>query len=238
MTYIGIDFSLTSPAFCVCKDGKYSWGSLTRTDRTPESLRKSKDKPYAILDEYPEFDLFFLEKRELPDDYSKKERAKIAYFQELVGIFWNRILEHAELDNVYIAMEGLSFMSAGNALIDISMATALIRKKIIDSIDSERFYVFSPTEIKKFAGKGNFKKDEMYDSLIASKRIPLLCDILEKNRNNWITPSLQINKPVDDLVDATWITLFLKDTIEGNLKEIETKKKKTIKKNTKKQKIE
>jgi hypothetical protein len=234
--YIGIDFSLNSPAFCIITEKETMWGSLTRTDRTSESLKKSKDKPYAILDGFEQFDLFFLDKKELPDDYSQKERVKIAYFQELVEVFWNKILSHVDVTNAYVAMEGLSFMSAGNALIDISMATALIRKKIIDSIDSERFHVFSPTEIKKFAGKGNFKKDEMYDSLVASKRIPLLCDILEKNRNNWITPSLQINKPVDDLVDATWISLFLKDIVEGNFEQIETKKKKTIKKKTTKTK--
>jgi hypothetical protein len=77
----------------------------------------------------------------------------------------------------------------------------------------------------------------MYDSLVESDRTPIFCEILKENRNNWITASLQINKPIDDLVDATWISLYLKDTIEGNLKEIETKKKKTIKTNTKKPKI-
>jgi len=66
MTYIGIDFSISSPAFCVLKDEEYSWGSLTRTDRTSESLRKSKDKPYAILDGDPSIDLFFLTKKEMP----------------------------------------------------------------------------------------------------------------------------------------------------------------------------
>lgn len=219
MTYIGIDFSLTSPAFCVFKNGKYSWGSLTRTGRTPESLKKSKDKPYAILDGDPDIDLFFLTKKEMPEEYSARERVKIDYFQDIVDVFWNHIDPFVE-GEVRIAMEGLSFASNGNALIDISMATALIRKKIVDKIGSQNFYVFPPTAIKKFAGKGNFKKDEMYYSLIqkapeAGGNFTDFTDVIDRNSSSWITKSKQVNKPVDDLVDASWICLFLQETIKN-----------------------
>lgn len=219
MTYIGIDFSLTSPAFCVFKNGKYSWGSLTRTGRTPESLKKSKDKPYAILNGDPDIDLFFLTKKEMPEEYSARERVKIDYFQDIVDVFWNHIDPFVE-GEVRIAMEGLSFASNGNALIDISMATALIRKKIVDKIGSQNFYVFPPTAIKKFAGKGNFKKDEMYYSLIqkapeAGGNFTDFTDVIDRNSSSWITKSKQVNKPVDDLVDASWICLFLQETIKN-----------------------
>ena len=219
MTYIGIDFSLTSPAFCVYKDGKYNWGSLTRTDRTSDSLKKSKDKPYAVLDGDPDIDLFFLTKKEMPEEYSARERVKIDYFQDIVDVFWYHIEPFVE-GEVHIAMEGLSFASNGNALIDISMATALIRKKIVDKIGSSNFYVFPPTAIKKFAGKGNFKKDEMYYSLIqkapeAGGNFTDLTDVLDKYSSSWITKSKQVNKPVDDLVDASWICLFLQETLKN-----------------------
>jgi hypothetical protein len=219
MTYIGIDFSLTSPAFCVYKDGKYSWGSLTRTDRTAESLRKSKDKPYAILDGDPSIDLFFLAKKEMPEEYSAKERVKIDYFQEVVDSLWSHIEPFLGGD-VKIAIEGLSFSSNGNALIDISMATALIRKKIVDTIGSQNFYVFPPTAIKKFAGKGNFKKDEMYHALV--QKAPTtegnfsdFTDVISKHSSSWITKSKQVNKPVDDLVDASWICLFFQEILKN-----------------------
>jgi hypothetical protein len=219
MIYIGIDFSLTSPAFCVYKDGKYNWGSLTRTDRTAESLRKSKDKPYAVLDGDPDIDLFFLTKKEMPEEYSARERVKIDYFQDIVDVFWYHIEPFIEED-VYIAMEGLSFASNGNALIDISMATALIRKKIVDKIGSSKFYVFPPTAVKKFAGKGNFKKDEMYHALIqkaseAGGNFTDFTDTIAKYSSSWITKSKQVNKPIDDLVDASWICLFLQETLKN-----------------------
>lgn len=219
MTYIGIDFSLTSPAFCVFKNEKYSWGSLTRTDRTSESLKKSKDKPYAVLDGDPDIDLFFLTKKEMPEEYSARERVKIDYFQDIVDVFWYHIEPFID-GEVKIAMEGLSFASNGNALIDISMATALIRKKIVDKIGSQNFYVFPPTAIKKFAGKGNFKKDEMYYSLIqkapeAGGNFTDFTDTIAKHSSSWITKSKQVNKPVDDLVDASWICLFLQETLKN-----------------------
>ena len=219
MIYIGIDFSLTSPAFCVLKDGEYSWGSLTRTDRTAESLRKSKDKPYAILEGDPSIDLFFLTKKEMPEEYSAKERVKIDYFQEVVDSLWSHIEPFLGGD-VKIAIEGLSFSSNGNALIDISMATALIRKKIVDRIGSKNFYVFPPTAIKKFAGKGNFKKDEMYHALVekaptAGGNFSDFTDVISKHASSWITKSKQVNKPIDDLVDASWICLFLQETIKN-----------------------
>lgn len=218
-TYIGIDFSLTSPAFCVFKDGKYNWGSLTRTDRTSDSLKKSKDKPYAVLDGDPDIDLFFLTKKEMPEEYSARERVKIDYFQDIVDVFWYHIEPFID-GEIKIAMEGLSFASNGNALIDISMATALIRKKIVDKIGSKNFYVFPPTAIKKFAGKGNFKKDEMYYSLIqkapeAGGNFTDFTDTIAKHSSSWITKSKQVNKPVDDLVDASWICLFLQETIKN-----------------------
>ena len=219
MIYIGIDFSLTSPAFCVLKDGEYSWGSLTRTDRTAESLRKSKDKPYAILEGDPSIDLFFLTKKEMPVEYSAKERVKIDYFQEVVDSLWSHIEPFLGGD-VKIAIEGLSFSSNGNALIDISMATALIRKKIVDRIGSKNFYVFPPTAIKKFAGKGNFKKDEMYHALVekaptAGGNFSDFTDVIANHSSSWITKSKQVNKPIDDLVDASWICLFLQETLKN-----------------------
>jgi hypothetical protein len=230
-TYVGIDFSLNSPAFCIEKAGDFIWASITRSERSIESLSKNPEKPYSILASHPKFGIYVLEKYVLPKEYSLQEREKISYYSMISDFIWSLITPHLE-GEVYVAMEGLSFMSAGNSLIDISMATALLRKKILDEVGKERFHVFSPTAVKKFAGKGNYKKHEMYDALVQSGRTKIFCDLLESNRNNWITEKLQINKPIDDLVDATWISIYLKDTIEGNLPKIETKKKKTIKKDT------
>lgn len=221
MILVGIDFSISSPAFCVYKDGKYTWGSVTRSDRTRESLIKNTKKPYATLDGHDSFILDYILKNDLPSDYSERERAKIDYFLDVVLTLWNRIKEIVENygdDDIKVAIEGLSFSSNGNALIDISMATALLRERICNHVGSKNFYVFSPTSIKKFALKGNSKKDELYEHLSNRENdgtnLDVFCRILRENKSEWITGSKQVNKPIDDLVDATWILLYLRSEIE------------------------
>ncbi len=216
-TIVGIDFSLNSPAFCIFSDNTFSWGSLTRSERDRDSFMKSSKKPYAVLSEFDDFSFVFMDKKKMPDDYSEKERIKIDYFQELVDQFWNEISTLCENQEVYIAMEGLSFASNGNALIDISMATALLRKKIVDYTGSQRFHVFSPTSVKKFAIKGNAKKNELYEALLTRKlsgtNLETFTKILEENKEEWITGGGNVNKPLDDMIDATFICLYLNELI-------------------------
>jgi hypothetical protein len=213
MNLVGIDFSINCPAFCCYKDGKFIWGSLTRSDRTKNSLVKNSKKPYSVLDSDENFILMFIEKNDLPSDYSKRERVKILYFLEIVDDLWNSIIEIMGDCDFDVAMEGLSFSSNGNSLIDISMATSLLRERIINRIGVDKFHVFSPTSIKKFALKGNAKKNELYESLIDFKHgetnLSIFSKILEQNKKEWITPSGVVNKPIDDIVDATWIVLYL-----------------------------
>jgi hypothetical protein len=215
---VGIDFSINSPAFCCFKDGKYIWGSLTRSDRSAESHLKNSKKPFSVLDSEDDFNIYFLDKKELPEDYTGRERIKIVYFLDIVESFWSSILEVMRDCEFSVAMEGLSFSSNGNSLIDISMATALLREKIINRVGVENFYVFSPTAIKKYALKGNAKKDELYETLCNLKdtetNLEKFTSILEVNKSEWITPAKAINKPIDDIVDATWINLYLKNQLK------------------------
>lgn len=216
---IGVDFSLNSPAFCTLCDGKFSWTSVTRSDRNVESLTKNKKKPFSVLSESEDFNLVFMDKKEIPDEYSARERTKMLSFIGMADAMGDLILKDVGDKEFKIAMEGLSFSSNGNALIDISMATALLRLKIISKIGAENFYVFSPTSIKKFAHKGNAKKDELYESLIKLERpetnLNNFTKLLESNQIEWVTPAKQVNKPIDDLVDATWIALYLESILKS-----------------------
>ena len=218
MNLVGIDFSINSPAFCCFKNGKYTWGSVTRSDRSADSLLKNTKKPYFILEQDDNFVLQFVDKGNLPDDYSGRERAKIGYFLEIVNALWDSIIDVMGHEPFQVAMEGLSFSSNGNALIDISMATGLLRERIISEVGVDSFHVFSPTTIKKYAVKGNAKKDELYHALYNFKEDETNLNdfgkILEANKEEWITPSKVVNKPIDDIVDATWINLYLKKELK------------------------
>jgi len=219
MNLVGIDFSINSPAFCCLKDGVYTWGSVTRSERSKESLIKNTKKPYYWLDCDPNFTLDFIEKQDLPEDYSGRERMKIGYFLSIVDGLWDSIKGIMGNSDFSVAMEGLSFSSNGNALIDISMATSLLRERIIREVGVDSFYVFSPTSIKKFALKGNAKKDELYEALCNFKEdetnLEVFTGMLATNKEEWVTKAKQVNKPIDDIVDATWINLYLKKELEG-----------------------
>jgi hypothetical protein len=54
------------------------------------------------------------------------------------------------------------------------------------------------------------------------------CRILSDNKSEWITGAKQVNKPIDDLVDATWILLYLKKEILEKNEENFKKDKKAI----------
>lgn len=221
MNYIGIDFSIASPAYCIIEgDDVSKWGTLYRGDRSPESLKKNSSKPYHILleDNSDLFNGLFIIKDQLPDEYSERERIKINYFLDIVDTFWDSIIAEMNGRKFKVAMEGLSFSSNGNSLIDISMATALLRERIIDRVGVENFFVYSPTSVKKFAIKGNAKKDQLYRTLkereSTETNLSRLSNILRDNESEWITPKGNVNKPVDDIVDSTWIALFLKEQEE------------------------
>ena len=117
-----------------------------------------------------------------------------------------------------MGMEGLSFGSSGNSLIDISMTTALVRSAIIKKIDPNNFFVLSPTTIKKYALKGNSKKDELYNTLIEKRiednRLKPFLGVLKEYKDSWIKGSNKVEGPCSDLVDATWISLFVEENIE------------------------
>ena len=218
MNLVGIDFSINSPSFCCLKDNNYVWGSLTRSDRTEDSLKKNSKKPFFVLGDMENLRFIFLNKKELPSEYSERERIKIEYFLEIVDNLWEAIVNEMGDEPFRVAMEGLSFSSNGNSLVDIAMATAILRERIINKIGVENFHVFSPTSIKKFAVKGNAKKDELYYALIDLKEegtnMNELTQVLAENQEEWITPKKVVNKPVDDIVDATWILLFLKNNLK------------------------
>jgi Holliday junction resolvasome RuvABC endonuclease subunit len=191
---------------------------LTRSDRTEESLKKNSKKPFSVLGDMENLRFIFLDKKELPSEYSERERIKIEYFLEIVDNLWDAISKEMGDEPFKVAMEGLSFSSNGNSLVDIAMATALLRERIINKIGVENFHVFSPTSIKKFAVKGNAKKDELYYALVDLKEegtnMNELTQVLAENQEEWITPKKVVNKPVDDIVDATWILLFLKNNLK------------------------
>jgi hypothetical protein len=229
MKLIGIDFSLNSPSICFLVNDKIKIVSITRDEHDRSWFLKKKNNPYPIIEACSEVKLVFTDKIKHPSDYIQKERSKVLFFEKLTDLIIDQLGTIS--DDTYIAMEGISFGSSGNTLIDISMATHSLRSKLITKLkDSNRFFVFSPGTIKnvslykekrlrlkatdsKYALKGSAKKWEMYEALVDSKD-PIVSSSeyvkLLRENSDWILPSLVVKKPLDDINDSVWACLTLK----------------------------
>ena len=180
-------------------------------------MLKKDGSPFKILNDNLNVDINIIEKKEFKGEYHIIERDKIinaVYFSEVVM----NLLEPYMDENTIVGMEGLSFGSSGNSLIDISMTTALVRSAIVKIIKPNNFFVISPTSIKKFALKGNSKKDELYNAILEKRiddlRLKPFLDILKEYKDSWIKGSNKVEGPCSDLVDATWISLFVEENLE------------------------
>lgn len=214
---IGVDFSLNSPGFCILEKDSCRWISLHRTKNIIDKMLKKDGSPFKILNDNLFVDVVLVEKKEFRGEYHIIERDKIinaVYFSELVMDLLSPYLD----ENTIVGMEGLSFGSSGNSLIDISMTTALVRSSIIKIIKPNNFFVISPTSIKKFALKGNSKKDELYNAILEKRigdgRLKPFLDVLNEYRDSWIKGPNKVEGPCSDLVDATWISLFVEENLE------------------------
>jgi hypothetical protein len=214
---IGIDLSLNSPGFCVFGKNGTKWISLHRTTNIVDKMYKKDGSPFKVFNESPGFSINIIPKKEFTGEYHDKERQKILNAIEFSKKALDLLDPYLD-ENSIVGMEGLSFGSSGNSLIDISMTTALVRAGIVQKIDPKNFFVISPTTLKKFAIKGNAKKDELYNTLLQKKpndnRISEIINLLKENKSNWIKGSGKVENPCSDLIDATWICFFLEENLE------------------------
>jgi hypothetical protein len=214
---IGIDFSLNSPGFCILGENKCKWISLHRTTNIIDKMLKKDGSPFKVLNDNDNVSINIIPKKEFTGEYHEKERQKILnaiYFSETALELIDPYLD----ENSIVGMEGLSFGSSGNSLIDISMTTALVRAGIVKKINPNNFYVISPTTLKKFAVKGNAKKDELYNKLIEDRifddRLKPLLSVLEEYKDLWVKQNGKVENPCSDIIDATWICLFIEDNLK------------------------
>lgn len=215
--FIGIDYSRNSPGICVLEKNSCKWINISRTSNNIQKMIKKEGTAFNILSSSELFSINIIEKLEFKDLYYKNERNKLLdsiYFSNLV---FESILPYIN-EKTIIGMEGVSFGSSGNSLIDIVVSTTLLRALLIKKINPENFYIISPSAIKKYAVKGNAKKDELYHTLLDKRkydvRLKPLLTILEENKDAWVKGPKKVENPCSDIIDATWISLFLEDNLE------------------------
>ena len=215
--FIGIDLSLNSTAISIICGNSIKIISIFKTENNIDRIFEKKDH-FSLIKKCSDVDIILENKKDsTKKEYHINEREKILSFMRLNELIMESIKDDIN-DETYIGMEGISFGSTGNSLIDISMATGIVRKSLVEKIsnDVDRFFIFSPSSIKKFAGKGNFKKIEMFDAILKESEIDSeFIKTIGSNREACVTPKGVVKKPIEDMVDSIWICKFLKHQVEN-----------------------
>lgn len=208
MTIISIDFSILYPGVCICRDFKdFKWLAVVNA-----STRKiDKDHFLHINNNYPNLKILSTSSRRRKDpQYHITERIKLENYLEAVDLLIAEIKkEILPEENLMVCLEGISFGSSGNSLVDLSQATGIIKREIVKELllgDLSKFFIFSPSELKNAIGcKGNASK---HDILAKFKSEPIIEETKKSdlfklvNTETWIVEKEKILSPIIDMVDA------------------------------------
>lgn len=212
MNYVAVDFSLNSPGICIYNDKskKYQFISYikaktgTKAEQAfQEDISKLKD---VALIYQPDFTT--------SDAYSSQELNKIKRYDKMADDIVNLILQESQQGDGYtIAFEGTSYGSkmGTNNMIDMAAGAAILKLKMLKIFKPEDIQTIAPTTIKKFAGKGNMNKLQLCQAFLDNVNGDpfLMKGELFHFVTNTITIEKKIPKPLDDLIDAYFLSALL-----------------------------
>ena len=214
-TYVGIDYSLKSPAVTVMLEASdITFFIFPRENSLKDKYIETLKDTGIIISPVPYI--------KNVKDLAENERINSGDSEMLATAVATAILPHLKGD-IKIGIEGISFASPGNTKVQYAgyhyVMRLVLNAKL--NIDYEDMYVYAPNTVKKTAGKGNFKKEQMIDAFINSDAVELQnCPL----RNGLIkTPELYQSpkakhymKPLDDIVDSYWTMKTLFNEIANN----------------------
>jgi Holliday junction resolvasome RuvABC endonuclease subunit len=208
MTIVSIDFSILYPGVCICRDFKdFKWIAAVNTN----VRKKDSDLFDYINSTYPNIKIVTTETRRKKDvQYHVTERTKLINYFEVISLLSKEIGEEIKEDHdIVFSLEGISFGSSGNSLVDISQATGILKYVLINQVlkgEHNRFFIFSPSELKNAIGcKGNSNK---LDILEKFKTDPLIDSVKESdlfkltNTKDWVIQKDKVLSPIIDMVDS------------------------------------
>ncbi len=213
-TYIGIDYSINSPGVMVHNEEiGYQWYGYYKKGKCTK-----KEEKY--LEELNSFDNIHINQQQpfdISKDYSKGEFDKLQRGIIQSEWLWDNVIYDyiVTYKDVSVAFEGFSYGSSTNNIIDIIISTTLLKKRFFSEGISINTY--APTTIKKFAGKGNMGKLEVFNRF---KSNVLGDELLESdNFYKWVLENIEVEKRVpnviDDLIDSYFVMSYLK-SLENN----------------------
>ena len=206
MIIVSIDFSILFPGICISKDFKtFKWIGLVNTNVT-----KADRSNYAYINKkYPNISIIeTVSRRETNQHYHLTERSKLLNYLELIKTIIQELKKEAIGQDIIISIEGISFGSSGNSLVDISQATGMLKYQLFELLNGEinKFFVFSPMTLKNAIGcKGNANKLEIFNKFKEDPIIPeaKTSDLfLLVNNEDFVIKKEKVISPIMDMVDS------------------------------------
>ena len=206
MNFITIDFSLNSPGICIYSNNKYYFIGYLK----PGTGTKKEQKLQEDLNLLQDTQISYQPDWTNTADYSKSEMIKIQRHKRTADDIINFILDITKSEHEYVvAFEGSSYgSSAGtNNIIDMAAGAAILKMEMMSRLEVLDMMTIAPSTIKKHAGNGRLKKDELWlkflenvldDSDLENSSLLKYC------RDN-IGEVKKVPKPLDDLVDAYFL---------------------------------
>lgn len=211
MNYLAVDFSLNSPGICLYNDKskKYHFISYMKPGTGTKAEQKLQEEMSLLKDvtlvSQPDFSK--------EEEFSSAELSKIKRYDRMADDIINLVLQNCfEGDGFVMAFEGTSYGSkiGTNNVIDMAAGAAILKLKLLKTLKPEDLMTVAPTSIKKFAGKGNMNKSQLYDVFFKNG---IRDENLEKSPfYGWIKDhdfGKKIPKPIDDLVDAFFLAAMI-----------------------------
>ena len=206
MNFITIDFSLNSPGICIFLDNKYHFIGYLKQGTGTKKEQKIQEELNLLEDTQISYQPDWTNN----ENYSKSEMIKVQRHMHTANDIINFILEITKTTKEYvIAFEGSSYgSSAGtNNIIDMAAGAAILKMEMMSRLEVLDMMTIAPSTIKKHAGKGNMKKDELWSKFLEN----VLNDQELENSSllgfckSEIGNVKKIPKPLDDLVDAYFL---------------------------------
>jgi len=220
--FIGIDFSINHPAVCITKDFKsWKWigGINTNISKKFEEFLSNISKKNKNLS------FFYINSKKKKEKlYYINERNKLNNYVELINRLITEIKKETKSAPVIITIEGISFGSTGNILVDLSQATGMLRKALVENIlknKTDSFFVFSPGELKNaIEAKGNASKVEVYKQFLLN---PIIDGVTDSDLYKVLKEDLKdgqqifngkvIKSPFMDMIDSYLAVLKIHEII-------------------------
>ena len=211
MNFLAVDFSLNSPGICLYNDKgkKYHFISYIKP-KTGTKAEQRLQEEISLLS-----DVTLVDQPDFTNNktFSSAELLKVKRYDRMADDIINLVLQNSfDGDGFTIGFEGTSYGSNGgtNNMIDMAAGAAILKLKLLKTLNPEDIMTVAPTTIKKFAGRGNMNKLQLFEAFQRNVNEDL---VLAKSPLWKIVKDLEVGKkipkPLDDLVDAYFLVAFM-----------------------------